>query len=148
MWQGEHRPASGAIGHREAPHDAGAAANLTHDSLQHVVGPQAASHVFARVGHVGQRFRHAISHDPGGFVKRPSSSFRTTASALANVGAVLLGMDRFQHGRHFLHLLTRHRREHVTIQNVPRTFPICVGKELAQGFDQPQALVGDYRRTP
>ena len=54
---------------------------------------------------------------------------------------ILLGVNGFEHARHFRDLSLWHVREHVSVEVHDAPLPLCVGEELCCRFHQAQARV-------
>ena len=77
----------GRITVRETADDSCPAANLFHDPLQAVIGPQPGP-VFIREIHVGQRFFHAFLHELRHLVQLQRAEFFATRSAFSRAASL------------------------------------------------------------
>src|SRR5688500_11500501 len=95
--------------------------------------------------HVAERLGHAVFDDLGGLGELYVLELRHDVSRLL-LGrlAILLGMDRLEHGHHLPSPACRNHREHVPKPMNHATLPGGLWVKLSERFDQPQALVADH----
>ena len=125
---------------REYPHHAGAAADLTVQPLDHIVGTNVRP-VFAGKIAVGQSFLNAVLDLLGSFLQFHGAQLGDHGfRLLAGRFLALLGVDRLEHFCHNFDLGFGHNRENVAIEMHRAALVFGVRKHLAHGLQHPHAL--------
>ena len=122
---------------RECSHHAGAAADLTVQPLDHIVGADACPMLAGKIA-VGQRFLNAV------LLPLHGAQFGNDRfSLLAGCLFALLGVDRLEHFCHNFDLGFRHNRENGAVEMYRAVLVFGVREHLAHGLQHPYALVAD-----
>ena len=133
----------GGVSVRERPHHAGAAADLTVQPLDHIVGTDARP-VFAGEIALGQRFLNAILDLLCGLLQLHGAQLgNDSLRLLAGRFFALLGVDRLEHFRYNFYLRFGHNRENVAVEMHRAALVFGVREHLAHGLQHPHALVAN-----
>ena len=107
--------------------DAGSAADLSHDPLERIVGPDLLP-VDIRKGVVGQRLVDALLDEVGCFAHLAGSKILDDRSGLLVGGrSVLLGMNGFEHVAHVTDLCCRHVAKDIAVEMHHAALPASLG---------------------
>ena len=131
----------GGVTVREASDDPCPAANLLHDALQSVIGPQTGP-VFIWKIHVGQGLLHAFLHKLRRLFQLHSAKlFHYQARFRARGLFIFLRVDRLQHGGYFTDMFPRAQIENVAIPMDHAALPFCLREEVPDDFVQAEAFI-------
>ena len=122
---------------REVADHAGASADLPHNPFHHVVGFQLPP-VNPGEGVVCEGLRDLLLHEERGLVElRLIHLFHDLSGLHHRSLASFLSVNRFQHARHFAHLVVGRVAEHVAIQMHRAALPACLGKNSLAASTKP-----------